>query len=294
MAAKKTDLLQGTLDLIVLKLLRAGPANGWDLTQSIQTVSRGALDVNYGSLYPALRRLEARASSKGKWGTSENNRRARFYELTAAGRSQLAAERQDWERFSAALGADPRRRLGVCYVADVRLRALVRRRRADAELDEELRYHLERETERNVARMSPRDASDAARRAFGNITVATERHAMRGAGVARGVAAGRRIRPTYVPPRAALRGDGRRDDRVGPRIARRGVHALRHVRPSSGPVRDPYSLYEARWQLARWSARRFTWPEFRTLRRDATSSPRRSRTLDHGRGFAVRPRPGSS
>jgi transcriptional regulator len=104
MAAPKTDLLQGTLDLIVLKLLRAGPANGWDLTQSIQIVSKGALDVNYGSLYPALRRLEARGWIKGRWGMSENNRRARFYELTAAGQRQLDAERQAWERFSNALG----------------------------------------------------------------------------------------------------------------------------------------------------------------------------------------------
>lgn len=104
MSAAKTDLLQGTLDLIVLKLLRAGPANGWDLTQSIQLVSKGALDVNYGSLYPALRRLEAKGWIKGRWGTSENNRRARFYELTAAGLKQLDTERQAWERFSHALG----------------------------------------------------------------------------------------------------------------------------------------------------------------------------------------------
>jgi PadR family transcriptional regulator, regulatory protein PadR len=101
---KKIDLLQGTLDLIVLKLLRAGEANGWQLTQSIQVVSRGVLDVNYGSIYPALRRLEARGLIRGRWATSENNRRARFYELTAAGRKQLAAERAQWERFSHALG----------------------------------------------------------------------------------------------------------------------------------------------------------------------------------------------
>lgn len=100
----KIELLQGTLDLIVLKLLRAGPANGWDLTQSIQLVSRGALDVNYGSLYPALRRLEAKGLIKGRWGMSENNRRARFYELTASGQKQLDNERQAWERFSNALG----------------------------------------------------------------------------------------------------------------------------------------------------------------------------------------------
>ena len=102
--ADRTELLQGTLDLIVLKLLRAGPANGWDLTQSIQVVSKGALDVNYGSLYPALRRLEAKGLVKGEWGTSENNRRARFYELTPAGHRQLDTERQAWERFSTALG----------------------------------------------------------------------------------------------------------------------------------------------------------------------------------------------
>jgi PadR family transcriptional regulator, regulatory protein PadR len=102
--AEKTDLLQGTLDLIVLRLLRGGAANGWELTQSIQVVSRGTLDVNYGSLYPALRRLEARGLVKGKWGASENNRRARFYELTAEGRRQLATETEDWKRFQRALG----------------------------------------------------------------------------------------------------------------------------------------------------------------------------------------------
>jgi transcriptional regulator len=104
MAGEKTELLQGTLDLIVLKLLRAGSANGWDLTQSIQVVSKGVLDVNYGSLYPALRRLEAKGWVRGRWGMSENNRRARFYELTPTGLRQLDIERQTWERFSHALG----------------------------------------------------------------------------------------------------------------------------------------------------------------------------------------------
>jgi transcriptional regulator len=99
----KVDLLQGTLDLIVLRMLRAGAANGWQLTQSIQVVSDGALDVNYGSIYPALRRLEAQGLVKGRWAMSENNRRARFYELTAAGRKQLVTERKQWERFSHAL-----------------------------------------------------------------------------------------------------------------------------------------------------------------------------------------------
>ena len=104
MGDAKTDLLQGTLDLIVLRLLRAGPANGWDITQSIQVVSKGALEINYGSVYPALRRLEARGFVKAHWGVSDNNRRARYYELTATGRSQLTVERESWERFATALG----------------------------------------------------------------------------------------------------------------------------------------------------------------------------------------------
>ena len=100
---EKAELLQGTLDLIVLKLLRAGPANGWELTQSIQVVSRGTLDVNYGTLYPALRRIEAKGWVTAKWGTSENNRRARYYSLSAAGRRQLEVERDEWRRFASAL-----------------------------------------------------------------------------------------------------------------------------------------------------------------------------------------------
>jgi transcriptional regulator len=103
MPDRKLDLLAGTLDLIVLKLLRAGSANGWELTQSIQVMSKGTLDVNYGSLYPALRRLEAKGWIKGRWGVSENNRRARFYQLTASGTKRLDVERHNWSRFQQAL-----------------------------------------------------------------------------------------------------------------------------------------------------------------------------------------------
>jgi len=101
--AQKLDLVQGTLDLIVLRLLRSGPANGWDVTNAIQATTRGMLDVNYGSVYPTLRRLEAKGFVRGAWGTSENNRRARFYELTPKGKRQFEVERTEWERFTHAL-----------------------------------------------------------------------------------------------------------------------------------------------------------------------------------------------
>lgn len=99
----RTELLQGTLDLIVLRMLRGQSANGWELTQSIQSVTHGVLDINYGSIYPALRRLEARGLIKGRWDVSENNRKARYYDLTASGKKQLEAERLSWERFTHAL-----------------------------------------------------------------------------------------------------------------------------------------------------------------------------------------------
>jgi|ERR1700733_11218242 PadR family transcriptional regulator PadR len=105
MGKHKTDLLQGTLDLIVLKMLQSGPANGWDITQRIQLISQDVLSVNYGSLYPALHRLEAKGWIASEWGASENNRRAKFYSLTATGRKRLATEVESWERFSTALEA---------------------------------------------------------------------------------------------------------------------------------------------------------------------------------------------
>lgn len=103
MAKGKTELLAGTLDLIVLRLLQGGAANGWDLTQRIQLLSRDALHVKEGSLYPALYRLEAREWITSEWATSENNRRAKYYSLTPAGRKQLVAEHETWKRFAAAL-----------------------------------------------------------------------------------------------------------------------------------------------------------------------------------------------
>jgi PadR family transcriptional regulator PadR len=103
MAKKKIDLLQGTLDLLVLKTLQSGPTHGWDIAQRIQQVSRDVLKVNQGSLYPALHRLEAQGLVASEWGDSENNRRAKFYKLTPAGRKQLATETDSWERFAGAV-----------------------------------------------------------------------------------------------------------------------------------------------------------------------------------------------
>jgi transcriptional regulator len=103
MGRSKTDVLAGTLDLIVLKLLQAGPANGWDITNRIQVLSQDALSVNYGSLYPALHRLEQQAWIQSEWGASDNNRRAKYYSLTRAGRRQLERESASWERLSAAI-----------------------------------------------------------------------------------------------------------------------------------------------------------------------------------------------
>lgn len=102
--APKSDLLQGTLDLLILKTLDPGPMHGWGISLRIQAVSRDVLQVNQGSLYPALHRLEQQGLIASKWGASENNRQAKFYELTRLGRKQLAAETKNWERLAQAVG----------------------------------------------------------------------------------------------------------------------------------------------------------------------------------------------
>jgi transcriptional regulator len=102
---EKTSLLQGTLDLIVLQLLRAEPTNGYDLTLRIQAISNEVLNVNAGSLYPALYRLEERGLIRAEWESTDKGRRAKVYSLTAAGRKQLSEERETWQRFSDALAA---------------------------------------------------------------------------------------------------------------------------------------------------------------------------------------------
>jgi transcriptional regulator len=101
--ASKSDLLQGTLDLLILKTLSGGPMHGWGVAQKIQLLSQEILQVNQGSLYPALHRLEQQGLIAAQWGASENNRQAKFYELTRAGRKQLADEQRSWERMAGAV-----------------------------------------------------------------------------------------------------------------------------------------------------------------------------------------------
>lgn len=104
MIEPRTDLLQGTLDLLILKTLSLGAMHGWGMAQRIRQTSGEVLEVQQGSLYPAVHRLERQGWIRSSWGVSDNNRRAKFYELTAAGRRRLAEETESWERLSAAVG----------------------------------------------------------------------------------------------------------------------------------------------------------------------------------------------
>jgi transcriptional regulator len=103
MPKPKSDLLQGTLDLLILKTLELQPMHGWGVTNRIQQLSDSVLQVNQGSLYPALHRLEEQGWISASWKTSENNRQAKYYALTAKGRRQLAEEKANWIRLSAAV-----------------------------------------------------------------------------------------------------------------------------------------------------------------------------------------------
>ena len=101
--ARKTDLLQGTLDLLILRTLAAGPMHGWAISQRIQQVTGDVLQIAQGSLYPALHRLEEEGWIEAEWGSSEANRQAKFYELTRAGRKQLTTEEENWQRIADAV-----------------------------------------------------------------------------------------------------------------------------------------------------------------------------------------------
>ena len=103
MPKAKSDLLQGTLDLLILKTLAFEPMHGWGISQRINQTSEGVLNVNQGSLYPALYRLEQQGWIESEWGSSDNNRQAKYYKLTRAGRKQLAEETENWGRLSGAI-----------------------------------------------------------------------------------------------------------------------------------------------------------------------------------------------
>lgn len=109
---QQIDLLQGTLDLLILKTLALEPMHGWGIAQRIQQISDEVLQVGQGSLYPALHRLEQRGWIGSEWSVSDNNRRARFYSLTSAGRRQLTKELGEWERLSAAIALVLRQQQG--------------------------------------------------------------------------------------------------------------------------------------------------------------------------------------
>lgn len=101
--ADRADFLQGTLDLLILKSLRLAPLHGWGISRRIRELSSDVLQVNQGSLYPALYRLEDRELVKSEWGPTEEGRRARFYRLTAAGKKKVVAEQAEWRRFVVAM-----------------------------------------------------------------------------------------------------------------------------------------------------------------------------------------------
>lgn len=104
MSSARIDLPQGTLDLLILRTLTLGTQHGWAIAERVQQISSDVLRIQQGSLYPALHRLERRGWIKAKWGTSENNRRAKYYELTKSGRKQLQDEESDWRKLTAAVG----------------------------------------------------------------------------------------------------------------------------------------------------------------------------------------------
>ena len=105
MPTRSPDALRGSLDLLILKTLSLAPMHGWGISQRVQQISKGVLEVNQGSLYPALQRLEKDGLVTSDWDTTDNNRRARYYRLTATGRRALGVELESWRRFAAGLEA---------------------------------------------------------------------------------------------------------------------------------------------------------------------------------------------
>ena len=178
--APKSDLLQGTLDLLILRTLSGEPMHGWGISQRIQQVSKDVLQVNQGSLYPALHRLEQQGLIEAEWGSSENNRQAKFYQLTRDGRKQLAEEttqlgtpgqrRRSSPRRTLTPGGPPLMKTRMFRRLSIRFGTLFRRDRRERELDAELRYHLDMLVEQNILTGMPPDAARReAMRVFGTL-----------------------------------------------------------------------------------------------------------------------------
>ena len=166
MAKTKSDNLQGSLALLVLKSLEQGPMHGWGITLHIQHISKDVLRVEEGSLYPALHRMEQEGWIASEWGLSENNRRARFYRLTAQGRKQLKAERENWQKITRPsrwywISGLRRHRSTSWHGSRVFAHSFAGT--SWLRLDEELAFHLSMREQWNVEQGMPRAGSPSRR-----------------------------------------------------------------------------------------------------------------------------------
>src|SRR5688500_6368215 len=175
MKEKKNDLLQGTLDLLVLKSLTLGPLHGLGVSDRIKQITQGAFQVKPGSLFPALHRLEEAGWLKSSWGESENNRRAKYYRLTKAGQRQLQIETDNWQRISVAISSaleaiSKGERMPLLPRINSLGRNLFNKEKVDQELTEEIRAHLDLLTETKIQQgLAPEDARRAALVELGGV-----------------------------------------------------------------------------------------------------------------------------
>ena len=158
MSADKSEVLQGTLDMMILKTLHAlGPLHGFGIARRIEQVSEDVLTLNEGTVYTSLLRLQQQGWIESEWGTSENNRKARFYSITRQGRKQLAVETENWERISGVIGRVLRLEAEIAMTSWIfrlvsRVRGLFGQKEADSEFDLETQTHLQLLTEQFIRR----------------------------------------------------------------------------------------------------------------------------------------------
>ena len=173
----RVELLRGTLDLLILRTLLPGPSHGHAIAKHIQRTSEDLLQVETGSLYPALYRLEAKGWIAASWELSDKGKRARYYRITPAGRKQLASEQSKWDAFARAMGLllKPVDRGGMMTSLFRKVTWWLQRRRKEDELREELQFHLAEEVgERRADGLPEDEARWAARRDLGNLTLLRE------------------------------------------------------------------------------------------------------------------------